>query len=224
MTTITFIIPTIGRKSLKNSITSLLNQTIVDWQAIIIFDGVKSNININDNRIKIVEIEKLGININSAGNVRNYGISLCDTQWIAFLDDDDIIDIDYIETFYKELNLNYDLDVLIFRMKQENRIIPKLFTNNFYMCDVGISFIIKKKIYDDGLKFIPNGIEDFEYLNRIRNNNYKIIISPYIKYYVRETNIFNEKITGNRVLINYNNNLPMILFIGYLNLFFEKSK
>jgi len=228
MNSITFIIPTIGRKSLENSITSLLNQTIVDWQAIIIFDGIKSNITIKDNRIKIIEIEKLGININSAGNVRNYGISISRSQWIAFLDDDDIIAMDYIETFYKELNLNYDLDVLIFRMKQENRIIPKLSTNNFYMCDVGISFIMKKKIYDDGLKFIPDGIEDFEYLNRIRNSNYKIIISPHIKYFVRETNILNININilnenGNRVLINYNN-LSVMLFLGYLNLFFEKSK
>ena len=38
---ITFIIPTIGRETLKNSIDSLINQTDHDWNAIIIFDGIK---------------------------------------------------------------------------------------------------------------------------------------------------------------------------------------
>jgi glycosyltransferase involved in cell wall biosynthesis len=218
MNNITFIIPTIGRKTLENSINSLLNQTISDWKAIIIFDGINPTININDNRIKIIQIEKLGLHINNAGNVRNYGISLANTKWIAFLDDDDIISIDYIETFYKELKIYPDLDVLIFRMKQEDRIIPKLSTDNFYICDVGISFIMNKDIYNNNIKFIPDGAEDFLYLNKIRDNNYKIIISPYVKYFVREKNIniFNDK--GNRVLINYNN-IYLFLFIGYIKIF-----
>ena len=38
---ITFIIPTIGRDTLLNSINSLFNQTIKEWKAIIIFDGIK---------------------------------------------------------------------------------------------------------------------------------------------------------------------------------------
>lgn len=74
MDNITFIIPTIGRISLNNSINSLLNQTVKKWNAIIIFDGIKCNIENNDSRIQIIEIEKKGININSAGNVRNYGM------------------------------------------------------------------------------------------------------------------------------------------------------
>jgi glycosyltransferase involved in cell wall biosynthesis len=71
---LTFIIPTIGRPSLKYAIKSLKDQTIQNWNAIIIFDGIKCNIENNDSRIQIIEIEKKGININSAGNVRNYGM------------------------------------------------------------------------------------------------------------------------------------------------------
>ena len=186
---VTFIIPTIGRETLQRSINSLLNQTINNWFAIIIFDGIKSNINITDDRIKIVEIEKMGININSAGNVRNYGISIAKTKWIAFLDDDDTIADDYISTFHNELkiflNIDIDIDLIIFRMKMvenqvldseranvmkesKSRIIPKNDTDNFYICDVGISFIMKKEIFDNGIKFIPDGAEDFLYLNTIR--------------------------------------------------------
>lgn len=215
---ITFIIPTIGRPTLINSINSLKTQTINDWRAIIIFDGISCNIHIesyiNDNRFKILECEKKGLNINSAGEVRNYGMSFVETKWIAFLDDDDIIENDYIETFYNEINLynNLDLDIIIFRMNDNGRIIPKLNSDNFYLCDVGISFIFKKEIYDEGHKFIPDGAEDFLYLDILRKLGKRIMISPYVKYYVRNSvSIKDEKNVGNRVFININNNLITLL-------------
>lgn len=210
---ITFIIPTIGRESLKNSINSLLNQTVKEWNAIIIFDGIKSNIINNDERIKIIEIEKLGININSAGLVRNYAMSLVKSDWIAFLDDDDIISNDYIEIFYKEFELYSDLDLIIFRMKDSDRIIPKLDTNNFYLCDVGISFIMKRKIYDNGIIFLADGAEDFLYLDKIRKEMYKIMISPYTKYFVRTNKVDDNLILGKRIFINFN--IYSNIFIGY---------
>jgi len=220
---ITFIIPTIGRSTLINSIKSLKNQTIKDWCAIIIFDGIPSNIDVDvdDNRIKVLECDKKGININSAGEVRNYGMSFVETKWIAFLDDDDIIEDDYIETFYNEINLcndlHLDLDLIIFRMNDNGRIIPKLNTDNFYLCDVGISFILKKEIYDQDYKFIPDGAEDFLYLDKIRRLGKRMMISPYVKYYVRKSDDENNNI-GNRVFININNNLMTLLcYILFFN-------
>jgi glycosyltransferase involved in cell wall biosynthesis len=214
---ITFIIPTIGRSTLINSINSLKNQTIKDWYAIIIFDGIPSNIHVDDNRIKVLECEKKGININSAGEVRNYGMSFVETKWIAFLDDDDIIETDYIETFYNEINLCNYLDLIIFRMNDNGRIIPKLKTDNFYLCDVGISFILKKEIYDEGCKFIPDGAEDFLYLDKIRRLGKRMMISPYVKYYVKKSDDENNNI-GNRVFININNNLmTMVCYILFFN-------
>ena len=59
MTLVTFIIPTIGRDSLQMAINSLYQQTIWDWKAIIIFDGIEPNINISDPRIKILKCEKI---------------------------------------------------------------------------------------------------------------------------------------------------------------------
>ena len=224
MDKITFIIPTIGRESLKDSIKSLQNQTYKNWNAIIIFDGIKCNIDNmkDDNRIKIIETEKLGLGANSAGLVRNYGIRLATTKWIAFLDDDDTISSDYVELFYKEINKynKINLDVIIFRMKLGDRVIPKAESDNFYLCDVGISFIIKKQIFDDGLEFIPDGAEDFLYLDSIRRNGYKMMISPHVKYFVKscacdETeNECESKCEYKRVFINVNN--PKINFLGYV--------
>lgn len=201
---ITFIIPTIGRESLIDAIESIQKQTIPYWKTIIIFDGIKSNIKIEDNRITIIEIEKKGKNINNAGNVRNVGMELVDTEWIAFLDDDDYIEVDYIETFYRELELVKDIDVLIFRMiNHDNQIFPYLQSNNFYKGEVGISFVMRKKLIDYGYIFEPNDFEDYELLNKLRNDNYKIMISPYIKYIVRGGNNYNiNELEGNRVIIN----------------------
>jgi glycosyltransferase involved in cell wall biosynthesis len=151
-------------------------------------------------------------------------ISFATTKWIAFLDDDDIISNDYIETFYKELeeNNNIDLDVIIFRMKLEDRIVPKIETDNFYLCDVGISFIIKKEIYDDGIKFVADGAEDFLYLDNIRQNNYKIMISPYVKYFVRATTYDQSNTAvGNRLFINIEN--QRINILGYLLYYYYKE-
>lgn len=142
---ITFIIPTIGRDTLTNSIQSLLNQRNNNWEAIIIFDGIKPNIEVNDKRIKVMQIDKKGRDKNSAGLVRNIGIKYANTNWIGYLDDDDYLANDYIDCFYNELNLNHDMDVLIFRMNDKNKILPELETDNFYLNHVGISFVMKKK-------------------------------------------------------------------------------
>jgi glycosyltransferase involved in cell wall biosynthesis len=213
---ITFIIPTIGRETLKNTLISLQNQNIENWKAIIIFDGCNQNINNIDDRIKIVRCNKVGSNINNAGLVRNYGIEIADTKWVAFLDDDDIIDESYLEKFYEELELNNEFDVLIFRLNHSGRVIPNLNTDNFYINDVGISFVAKKEIFDREIKFVPDSAEDFLLLNQIRKKNYKIIISPYVMYYV-ENSVHDSNIIGNRVKINYNNNVHTLFDYLLLN-------
>ena len=178
---ITFIIPTIGRKTLLNSIQSLNNQTNDNWRAIIIFDGVQNNFeieNVNE-KIKIFEIEKRGISINQASEVRNYGIRKAESKWIAFLDDDDTLSKDYVEIFYNEQK-NFNFDVYIFRMKMDNRIIPNQNEKNIKICDIGISFIIKKYIFDN-ISFENSGTEDYDFLKKVENNNHKIIISNYVR-------------------------------------------
>jgi glycosyltransferase involved in cell wall biosynthesis len=218
---VTFIIPTIARQTLKNTLISLQNQTIQSWKAIVIFDGCEQNIDNIDDRITVIVCNKIGKNINNAGLVRNHGIQFVNTKWIAFLDDDDTIDCKYLEKFYEELELNSNLDVLIFRMKHKGRVIPSITTKNFYINDVGISFIMKKQIFDNGITFIPNNAEDFLLLNRIRKKNYKIIISPFVLYYVKNS-IHNDDIIGNRVYINYKNNQNTLINHYIMNLLNKK--
>jgi glycosyltransferase involved in cell wall biosynthesis len=49
---LTFIIPTIGRPTLKRTINSLQQLTNKNWNAIVIFDGISPNLQIKDERIK----------------------------------------------------------------------------------------------------------------------------------------------------------------------------
>ena len=203
MCKLTFIIPTIGRNTLTNTIKSLENQTNINWKAIIIFDGIQPNIQTTNPKIKIIEVKKLGININSAGNVRNEGIKHANTEWVAFVDDDDILTKNYVKTFYNEINRFKNMDVIIFRMhNKDNRILPELYTKNFYLGKVGISFAVKTPIIKK-IKFVPSRTEDFDLLKKLRQKSYKIMISPYIRYLVKNTySINHNKIIGNRLFIN----------------------
>ena len=222
---ITFIIPTIGRDTLARAIDSVMEQTTVNnniWKIIIIFDGIEPNLigdkYINHPQIMIQSCPKMGTGVNSAGLVRNWGMQYVETEWTAFLDDDDVIGPNYIERFMEEINdMNGYLDVLIFRMKLGDRVVPSLTTNNFFLCDVGISFILKSHLFlERGFVFQADGAEDYLYLNKLRENNCKIVISPYIQYFVKDAKMDGD-VCGNRVHINYKNHI--FTFLSYMTLF-----
>lgn len=67
--------------------------------------------------------------------------------------------------------------------------------------DVGMSFAVKKQIFDSGIQFNTSHIEDYEFLDTVRQNGYKMMISPYIMYFVRECRYF-EDFECNRFFIN----------------------
>lgn len=184
---ITFIIPTIGRITLIDTINTLLKQTNSNWKAIIIFDGIEPTLSMEDNRIKIIQSKKLGIGKNSAGMVRNFGITYAETEWVAFLDDDDGVKNTYVETFYDELL--FDNDIIIFRIEGiRKRILPPPDCSNIIRGLVGISFAVKKYIFEEGIVFKPSAIEDFLFLDSCRSKGYKIMISPYVLYFVKNYN------------------------------------
>jgi hypothetical protein len=84
---------------------------------------------------------------------------------------------------------------------KNHTILPKLETDNFYVNEVGISFAMKTSIFASGLRFTPSPIEDYEYLNKMREENYIIMISPHIKYFVNGPEIPEMRSTlGNRAI------------------------
>ena len=222
MDIITFIIPSIGRNTLFDSIKSLMNQTSDKWKAIIIFDGCKNILNKDDinNKFIIHEIDKTNCVINQASDVRNFGLQFVTSKWVGFLDDDDTISTDYVEYFFKQKNI-FNFDLFIYRMiNKDLKIFPSLLSKDLIPCDVGISFIVKKEIFEK-IKFENSHCEDYDFLNLVKKNKYLILISNNIKYFVKSKLIdyknqqleFNEEY---KVFINGIN--PFCLLNFYLNL------
>ena len=179
---ITFIIPSIGRNTLGRTLNSLMQQTVGSWKAIVVFDGVDINLPIKDNRISYYKIPKVGIG-NNAGEVRNFGMDkVTSSDWIGFVDDDDVVSSKYVERLQQEISISPDAKCIIFRMLDTGIILPRPSDSNFSICKVGISFAVRA---DLGARFAPSKTEDFDLLNAIRNNKEKIVISPYVSYFVR---------------------------------------
>jgi len=220
---LTFIIPTIGRQSLFDTIESIQNQTLSNWYAIIIYDGCKnilpSDFLNNNKNISIYEIEKTAGIINQASDVRNIGLKHVKTKWVAFVDDDDTIDENYVKYFFEQEKI-FNFDLFIYRMIDHNfKIFPSLISKDLIPCDVGISFICKKNIFKK-IKFVNSHCEDYDFLHLVKKHNYLILISNQIKYFVKsKKNIY----LTNNIQLNYNNNFKVFinginpsLFIDYV--------
>ena len=213
---ITIIIPSIGRETLKNSIQSLLNQTLNKWKAIIVYDGCKNILDLdllNDRRLSYYEIEKTNGIINQAGDVRNYGMQFVKSKWVGFLDDDDFLGKNYVEYFFKNCEL-FHFDVFIYRMIQEDlKIFPSLHSKDIIPCDVGISFIMNIELFREcGLKFENSHCEDYDFLYIVKKKNHLILISHYIQYFIKSCE--DDFVDKNVLLLN---NLNNVVFINGIN-------
>jgi glycosyltransferase involved in cell wall biosynthesis len=115
------IIPTYNRvKKLKRAVTSVVNQSIDNWELIVVDDGstdkTKQYINsIKDKRIKYVYQDNQG-----PAASRNTGIRKAKGQYICFLDSDDEYFHDHIESFEEIIsgdNKNFIISDSIIRNK-----------------------------------------------------------------------------------------------------------
>lgn len=206
---ITFIIPSINRDTLIRTITSLKKQKIDNWRAIIIFDGCKPYSPsllelLSDKHFLYFTIQKMGVIKNilhgSAGFVRNVGMHIVNTPWIGFIDDDDTIMPNYTEKLIEEILITPRADVISFRMIDNGNIYLPANLNNIIINHIGISFSFKTTLFLNGFSFQQSETEDFTLLNIFKNNNKKIVISPYITYCVRDS--IHTGSVLNRIIIN----------------------
>jgi teichuronic acid biosynthesis glycosyltransferase TuaG len=79
-----------AEKTIVESIESVIRQTYVNWELIIVNDGSKDSTSalvlaINDERLRLIEQENCGV-----ASARNNGIKNVKGEFIAFLDSDDL--------------------------------------------------------------------------------------------------------------------------------------
>jgi glycosyltransferase involved in cell wall biosynthesis len=209
MTWTTFIIPTIGRPSLANTLGSLAEQTSEEWDAIVVGDGATMiPIPYQDQerwegKVEFINAEKSA----SAGLTRDYGIEYAleaeKTEWIAFVDDDDQLMPTYLEALHDATRRYPAADVVLFRMLYNNgRVLPEP-TDNFSSPQailrwghVGISFAVHSALLrkfpslrfgrEDLTRPGPEGNEDIRFLLQARNHcGAGVHIDDSVQYLVR---------------------------------------
>ena len=199
MSLITFIIPSIARSTLSRTLDSLLSLSCDDWNALIIFDGVENNLSeeyLNNAKFEFLQSTKVGKQfangngdiISSAGFVRNIGIRHATSDWIGFLDDDDVVYENYVQDLKNELEKKNDLDFILFRMNAD-KVVPAMNVDSIIKNEVGISFCVKRQFIEThNLLFRQNGVEDFTFAIDAVKFGAKILISKSVTYEVCSEN------------------------------------
>lgn len=176
---VTFIIPTMNRKTLKASLNSLILQTNPNWRAVVIFDGLEINPVIQDPRIIYLSCDKK----KHAGLVRNEGFPWVASEFIAFLDDDDWVSPSYVSDIYHYKD--YELIIFTYRDVVNNNIQPPIGYRKLEFGHVGISFVVKTKfVLEHDIEFRKKDCEDWVFIEECLQHGIKYRMTDKINYFV----------------------------------------
>lgn len=122
MLKISVIVPVYNvEKYISRCLDSLLAQTFADFEVICVDDGslddsgkICEKYAEQDGRIKVHHIENSGVS-----NARNYALSKAEGEWYAFVDADDWVEPDYLETLYEKATQN-DCDIAACSFQRNN--------------------------------------------------------------------------------------------------------
>ena len=130
---VSVIVPVYNQeKYINRCIDSILEQTMTDFELILINDGSKDkSLDIlkeyekKDKRIKVIDQKNMGV-----AKTRNKGIEMAHGEFIALVDNDDYLDDTYLEEF---LSVSDDADVVVGgykRVGEEKVLFEKKITTN----------------------------------------------------------------------------------------------
>ena len=188
------VIPTYNHEVfLEKAVKSVLNQTFSDYEIIIIDNYSNDNTenlikNLNNKNIKFIKNRNHGIIAKS----RNIGIEQSKSEWIAFLDSDDIWRQEKLKVLFNFIKKHNNYDVIcnneLWVYKNNNKTkVSKYgpYKNNFYKnllkygscISTSASLVRKKYLLDNKIffneekSFAP--YEDYDFWMRIAKNNGK---------------------------------------------------
>ena len=111
---------------LSECIDSLLNQSFLDWELILVDDGsTDESVNVcrkyshQNDKIKVVSQQNGGVT-----SARKLGVSHAEGEWITFVDADDTLPNDALLKMY-ELTNAYDTDLIIGMVDKSLPLLPK---------------------------------------------------------------------------------------------------
>ena len=171
----TFIIPSIRKDTLEYAVESVLGQNYQDWRAIVCGDGVYVP-PFEDDRILTIIAPRRAL----ASATRLYAAKYVDTEWIVFLDDDDWVAPNYLETFLPLVDTS---DVIISQMMNYGTVMPA--GHDIIHGNVGISFAVRTDVFlKEGMPEDPS--EDYKFLAHMRAQQYRINYTLQCGYFVRK--------------------------------------
>ena len=198
MIKLSVIVTTYNRpKLLKETIQSVLNQTFIDFELIVVdnnsnYDFFKLIAELNDPRIKSFQNDNGGvIAIN-----RNYGIKKAEGEFLAFCDDDDIWIPLKLETQVNFLNKNnldlvysntyafYENKKLVETNHPKINTLKKLILGNYITLSTVLVRNSSNILFNENKTY--GGIEDYILWINLKMNNYLfgMVERPLIKYRV----------------------------------------
>lgn len=155
------------RDFVARSISSVLNQTIQDFELLIVDDGSKDDIDtiiagFNDRRIKLIRQNNAGVS-----SARNHGIESASYDWVCFLDSDDTWNTNHLSTLSKLIHSYPNVSLFCTSHKRygsacfsSNSLLPDAFPEAFLSNDlIGLvlrygeiihtnSFCVRKSLFD----------------------------------------------------------------------------
>ncbi|QLB51976.1 glycosyltransferase [Streptococcus sanguinis] len=163
---ISVIIPVYNAQDgIKRCVDSLLNQSFKNFEIILLNDGSKDN---SLNILKEYELKYSFVRVIDKQNegvavTRNKGILLAEGEYTMFMDNDDFVDSDYIETFYQAIH-EKKLDLVIGGYKRVNKDNQIIFSQDIQQSEWSKYIIMAPwaKVYrTEFLK--TNNLEFFDY-------------------------------------------------------------
>ena len=199
---------------LMEAIGSILNQTVTDFEIIIVDDGSDNGFNLNQIRINDTRIIKLGYSFNQGiSNALNTGIKHARGIYIARMDSDDVALLNRFELQLPIVKKHGIISSNIIIIDDQGKAIGKSRKFPFHNIIRRIqlyslrlnpvnhpTIIGKKEIFDEYL-YNPDfdGVEDFELWLRM-SNKYKIYFdSNFVLYYRQSTRYKERKVLHNAV-------------------------
>lgn len=192
MIKVSIIIPVYNsEKYISRCLDSIINQSYKNIEVLVINDGSSDNslkilkeYEKKYNNIKVIDKENEGVAI-----TRNKGIKLATGDYIMFIDNDDFIDSDYLESYIN--SVSNDVDIVMGgykRVNEKNKILfyERLKDTNWskYIIMAPWAKLYKKEfLIKNNIEFLSYKIGEDVYFNLLAySKNPKIKIIDYIGY------------------------------------------
>lgn len=209
-------------KYIQRCVDSILNQTFKNFELILVNDGSTDNSlkmlekYKNNKKVKIYSQENQGPAI-----ARNYGISVSKGKYVMFIDSDDYIDSNYIESYYQNINENnYDIVIGGYKRVVGDKIqfVQKLKSEEFskYIVTGPYCRIIKKEfLQKNNINFLnTNSSEDVYFNLMIYNKTNKIGIIDNTGYYY----FYNSNSISNTAHKGFKKDIKVIELLDLINI------